>query len=487
MSSDLKNKTIKATFWSFIDAVGSRLVQFAIGIILARLLLPEQFGLIGMLTIFLAVSQTFLDSGFGAALIQRPMITEIDISSTFYFNILVGVIAAGCLCVISPWVAGFYNQPILTPLLKIMSLMLVINAFGLVQSVLLTRAIDFKTQTKVTIIASVLSGAIGIIMAYRGYGVWSLVVQQLAGASFRVILLWIFNKWRPAWLFSLQSLREMFGFGSKLLASGLLNTIFDNIYLIVIGKLFSPADLGYFTRANSMQQLPSSTISGMIGRVTFPVFSSIQHDRERVKRGMKKALAVLVLVNFPVMIGLAVVARPLVQVLLTEKWLPCVPYLQLLCLVGLMFPLHLINLNVLQAMGRSDLFLRLEIIKKVLIVINIAITWRWGILAMIGGQVVTSLFSYYLNAYYNKVLLNYSIWEQIRDVYPYLINAGLMGGVIHVIIYLPCTSLLWLLICQLTAGIFVYMLLCWLFHCSAYLEMYQMVLRKLSFDSICNK
>jgi O-antigen/teichoic acid export membrane protein len=221
-----------------------------------------------------------------------------------------------------------------------------------------------------------------------------------------------------------------------------------------------------------------------VGRVTFPVFSTIQNDPERVKRGMKKALTTLVLINFPLMIGLAVVARPLVLVLLTDKWEPCVPYLQLLCLVGLMFPLHLINLNVLQAMGRSDLFLRLEIIKKVLIIINIVITCRWGIIAMITGQIITSFVSYYLNAYYNKALLNYSVWEQIRDLYPYLINALLMGGLVYAMIYLPITRHSILLLCQVITGGAVYLLLCRIFRFSAYMDLQQMVVSRLPFQAI---
>lgn len=479
MNSELHSKTVRAGIWSFIEAICLRGLQFVVGIILARLLLPEQFGLVGMLMVFMAIAQTFLDSGFGAALIHKQNISEQDICSVFYFNLLMGFIAAVCLCVAAPYVAEFYSQPILTPMLRVLSIVLVVNAFGLVQGVLLTRAIDFKMQTKVTIIASFLSGFIGIGMAYWGYGVWSLVVQQIANAIFRTLLLWIFNSWRPAWLISLQSLQEMFGFGSRLLASGLLNTIFDNVYLVVIGKLFSPADLGYFTRANSLQQLPSATLARVVGRVTFPVFSTIQNDPERVKRGMKKALTILMLVNAPMMIGLAVVARPLVLVLLTAKWAPCIPYLQLLSLVGLLFPLHLINLNVLQAMGRSDLFLQLEIIKKVLIVCNIALTFRWGIEAMITGQIVTSIVSYYLNAYYNKSLLNYSIWEQIGDLYPYMLNALLMGGAAYSLVYISFTSPLLLLACQVAMGGLVYLTICRILQLSAYTDLQQMVTTRL--------
>lgn len=469
--------------WSLFDAIGQRGVQFIVGIILARLLLPEQFGLIGMLLVFIAVAQTFIDSGFGAALIQKQNVTEKDTCSIFYFNILVSCISAGCLCLFAPWVASFYGQPILAPMLQVLSSALVINSFGQVHNILLTKALDFKARAKITMYASVLSGLIGIGMAHWDYGVWSLVAQQIGSAIFSTIFLWVFSAWRPARLFSFQSLREMFSFGSKLFASGLLNTIFDNIYLVVIGKLFSPADLGYYTRANTLQQLPSSTLSSVVGRVTFPVFSTIQDDPERVKRGMKKALTMLVFINFPLMIGLAVVARPLVLVLLTEKWTPCIPYLQLLCLVGLMYPLHLINLNVLQALGRSDLFLRLEVIKKVLIALNIVITWRWGIMAMITGQVVVSLISYYLNAYYNKALLKYSFFTQIGDLFPYLVSSLFMGGIVYVMNSSPIESPILLLSCQVVVGGFLYLTVCYLFRLAAFMDLKQLVFARLSFST----
>jgi len=318
-------------------------VQFVIGIVLARLLFPEQFGLIGMLTIFMAVIRTFLDSGFGAALIQKREVTQTDICSIFYFNIAIGLVTAGLLCLGAPWIAAFYNQPILTPLTRALSLTIVINSFGLIQSTILVKNINFKTQTKVTMISGILSGSIGITMAGFGFGVWSLVVQQIAASFFSTVSLWAFSSWRPALILSFDALREMFGFGSRMLFSGVLNQIFDNIYLVVIGKLFSAVDLGFFTRAKSLNDIPSQTLADMTGRVTFPVFATIQDDPARLKRGLNRTLTTLVLLNFPMMIGMAVMARPLVLVLLTEKWAPCIPFLQLLCLAGLLYPLHLMN------------------------------------------------------------------------------------------------------------------------------------------------
>lgn len=478
MPHDLKKKAIRGIKWTFVEVIGLRGVQFVVGIVLARLLMPEQFGLIGMLMIFMALAQVFLDSGFGAALIQKQDITQKDICSIFYFNILVGIVATVCLCGIAPLVANFYNQPILKSLLRLMSVVLVINSFGLVQNVLLRKSLDFKTQTQVSLAASLLSGIIGVAMAYRGFGVWSLVAQQLSAAVIRTSLLWVFTSWRPIWVFSLQSLQSMFGFGSKVLCASLLNTIFDNIYYLVIGKMFSPTALGYYTRADNLQQLPSNTLAAMVSRVTFPVFSMIPDDLDRIKRGMTKALTLLSLVNFPLMIGLAVVARPLVIVLLTDKWQPCVSYLQLLCMVGLIFPLHLINLNILQAMGRSDMFLRLEVIKKIMVALAIIITWHFGIMAMITGQVAVSFAGYYLTMYYNKKLLRYSIWGQIKDLFPYLINAMLMGLVIYMMNYIQFQNILVSLLIEVFVGFVVYVGLCWLQKLPVFLEIWKMGWRK---------
>ena len=480
----LGSRTVRALFWSFLQAAADRGMQFIIGIVLARLLFPEQFGLIGMLTIFMAVIRMFLDSGFGAALIQKREVTQSDICSIFYFNILVGLAATGLLCLAAPWIASFYRQPILIPLTRALSLTIVINSFGLIQSTILTKQINFRTFTKVSLISGMFSGTLGIALAASGFGVWSLVAQQITASLLTTANLWYFSPWRPSLLFSFNSLRNMFGFGSRLLFSGILNSIFDNIYLLVIGRLFSAVDLGYFTRAKALNDLPTQTLSEMVGRVTFPVFSSIQDDSDRLKRGLKKALTFLVLVNFPMMIGLAIIARPLVLVLLTEKWIATVPYLQLLCLAGLMYPLHVINLNVLQSLGRSDLFLRLEIIKKLMIVINIAITWRWGISAMIYGMIITSIIAYYMNSYYNGTLVGYPIREQVRDLFPYLIMSLLMGIGVFAAGMLPLSNQWSMLLVQITTGAIVYVFLCRAFRLRAFMDIYQEMWNRMSLVSV---
>jgi O-antigen/teichoic acid export membrane protein len=478
MNDDIKRVTTHGLFWSFFERIGQQGIQFFIAIILARLLLPEQFGLIAMLTIFMAVAQSFVLSGFGSALIQKQNANHLDECSMFYFNILVGFFVAGVLFLSAPLIAAFYRIPLLTPLTQVLSLNLIINAFGIVHTTLLTKRIDFKAQMKVSVIAIVLSGSIGVIMAYQGYGVWSLVAQSISSNLFRTALLWVVLPWRPSWIFSWVSLRSMFSFGSKLLFSGLLDTIYNNLYLVVIGKMFSAADLGYYTRAQQTQQLPVDSLSVTVGRVTFPVFSSMQDDKARLKRGTRKALSTLAMLNFPLMIGLAVVAKPMVLVLLTAKWLPCVPYLQLLCVVGMLYPLHSINLNVLLAQGRSDLFFRLELLKKLLVTMAIVLTWRWGIKVMIYGQIATSFIAYYMNSYYTGKLLSYPLLEQLKDFVPILGLASLMGCGVFLVGYIPSKSNLMLLFSQVSIGVILYVLLCNFLKTSSFLEIRSMAQEK---------
>jgi len=432
-----------------------------------------------MLTIFMAVAQSIIDSGFGSSLIQKQDASHVDECSIFYFNVVVGLIAAGAMCVCAPWIAAFYRTPLLVPLSRVLSLNLIINSFGIIQTTLLTKRVEFKKQFVVSLIATIASGGVGVAMAYCEYGVWSLVGQSVSSNLMRTILLWFVIRWRPAPLFSMESLRSMFPFGSRMLLSGLLETVFSNLYLLVIGKVSSATDLGYYSRAQQTQQFPVVSLSSAVNRVTYPVFAKVQTDKVRLKRGVAKALTTLAMVGFPVMIGLAVVSRPLVSVLLTDKWLPSVPYLQLLCVVGLLYPLHAINLNVLKAQGRSDLHLRLEIIKKALNVIAIGVTWSWGITAMICGQLVVSAAAYYLNSYYTGKLLDYRLWEQLRDVLPTCVLACAMGLGVYAVGLVECGNDLVLLMIQVAAGVLLYGVLCHIAGLSSFMEMESMLLARL--------
>jgi len=470
MTHSFKAKTIRGLLWSSLEQGGRQGIHVVITIILARLLLPEQFGLIGMLAIFLGVAQSFIDSGFASALIQREKATHVDECSIFYFNILIGILAAGLLCAVAPWIASFYEQPRLTSLTRVLSLKLIISAFGVVQISLLTKRLDFKTQLKIGVIATVLSGAVGVTMAVHGFGVWSLVAQSLGLSLVQTVLLWIFNTWRPGLVFSFTALREMFGFGSRLLVSGLLNRIFEDIHLLVIGKLFAVGDVGLFYQAKRLPQIVTQNVSGPVARVVFPAFATIQDDAVRLKHCMRKAVTVLSFANFPLMIGLAVVARSFVIVLLTDKWLPAVPYIQLMCVVGLLYPLHAINLNLLKAKGRSDLFLRLEVLKRILVVISIAVCYRWGITGLIYGQIVVSLLAYYLNSYYTGKLIRYPMTEQVVDFLPCLAISLVMGCAVYLVQYLPVADHAVVLTIQVFCGAAVYLGLNYVFSISACLE-----------------
>ncbi len=436
MASELKQKTIKGLLWSAVDNFSNLGVSFIIGIILARLLSPDDYGIVAMVVIFFAIAQTFVDSGFSNAIVRKKDRTESDLSTCFYFNIFVGLGFYVLLFLCSPFIADFYNQPILSPIVKISGLNVLINSLCIVQQAQFTIQIDFKTQAKVTLTSTVISGILGILLAYFGYGVWALVWQGVIGSFIRMLLLWIFSKWRPRESFSKDSFHYLFGYGSKLLASGLLDTTYNNIYPIVIGKFYSPAQLGNFSRALSFAQLPSSNITSILQRVTFPVLSTIQDDIPRLQANYRRLLKLSAFIVFPLMMGLASVAFPLIRVVLTPKWEGCSLYLQIICFALILYPIHAINLNLLQVKGRSDLFLRLEVIKKIVGVCIMCITIPLGITAMCIGMVVSSLISLFINTYYTGKLINIGCLKQIRDLLPILFNSLLMGSMVYLFIQL---------------------------------------------------
>lgn len=427
----MRKKTIAALKWSFAGTVGTQAIQFIISIVLARLLVPSEFGLIAMLSLFLALAASMLDSGFGSALIQKQSISRQDESSVFYFNIAVSLLMFGSLWAAAPPIARFFGEPALTPLCRFLGLNLVINSFGLVQGVLLIKRLDFKTQSQVAMAACVISGLLGVTMAWQGCGVWSLAAQALAYNVVRVLLYWLLNPWRPAAVFSLASLKSMFPFGSRLLFSGLLNTVFENSYQLVIGKLYSKNDLGFYTRGLSTQRLPVSLITTILSQVAFPAFSSIQDDRPRLKSAYRKTIVFAGFLTFPVMLGLLAVARPLFLLLFGAKWAPSIGYFEILCLAGMLLPLHALNLNVLMAIGRSDIFFRLEIIKKVVVGVALLSTLRLGIQAMVWGQVASSILCLAVNTYYSGILIAYPLREQLRDVLPGFLLSGVMAAAVY--------------------------------------------------------
>jgi len=450
---ELRKKTISGMFWSFTDYVGNQLVQFVIGIILARLLTPSDYGLVGIVMVFIIISQTFVDSGFSQALIRKMVINKKDYSTVFFFNITISTLIYFTIILISPYIGSFFHQKEIVPVLKVLSLILIIDSLMIVQKIILIKNIDFKKQAKLSMIANISSGIIGIILAYYGYGVWSLVYRSILNSILLTSLLWIFTKWKLSFEFSFESLKEMFNFGSKLLISGLLNTIYNNVNYFIIGKYFPMNELGFYSRADQFKNLLSNNFTMTIQRVSYPALASIQNDKVKLKYGYKSIIKLTMFISFILMFGLAAVAKPMVLTLLGEKWLGCVEYLQLLCFAGVLYPLHALNLNILNVKGRSDLYLKLEIIKKILVVPVIIIGIAIGIKAMIIGMIVNSIIAYYINAYYSGRLISYPIKEQFKDIFPSFALSLTVGIIVFIIGNIIPLSAIIKLIVQILLGI----------------------------------
>lgn len=461
MSVSLKQKTVTGILWSSIERFSVQGVQFVIMIIMARILLPSDYGMIGMLAIFIAISQALIDSGFSNALIRKTNRSDVDFSTVFYFNIVIGILLYLILFFTSPLIAEFYKTPELTNLTRIIALNLFINSLAVVQRAILTIRIDFKTQAKASFCAALLSGIIGIIMAYTGFGVWAIAVQTVSNGFINTGLLWILSKWKPLRVFSYHSFKELFFFGSKLLFAGLLNVIYQNIYTIVIGKKFHSTDLGYYTRADQFAQFPSSNLTGIMQRVTFPILSEIQDDKERLAKAYRKFLRLSAFIIFPLMTGLAAVAYPFIGCLLTEKWNFTALLLQIICFSYMWYPIHAINLNLLQVEGRSDLFLKLEIYKKLLGVVVLCVTIPMGLVAMCWGAVVSSLLALVLNTYYTNKLIRVGLIKQLRDLSPALFYSFSMSAVVHFFIHLIDQQFLQLFL-GIIVGIVYYFLISYL-------------------------
>jgi len=419
--NSLKKKTVHGVSWSVIDNIASSGISFLVGIVLARILSPAEFGILGMITVFIAVSNSIVDSGFSNALIRKNDAKDIDYNTVFYFNLLLGCLLYLILFISANAISLFFKEPLLIPVIRVMGLVLIINAISIIQRTLLVKNVDFKTQTKVSLISSLTSGIVGIGMAVYGFGVWSLVGQQISKQLLNTIFLWVYSAWRPAKEFSRQSFNELFGFGSKLLVSGLIDTIYKNIYYLIIGKFYSAVQLGQYTRAEQFSMVFSSNLTSVVQRVSYPVLSSIQDEGERLKQAYRRVIKSTMLVTFACMLGLAAVAKPLILILIGEKWLPAVGFIQILCFAEMLYPLHAINLNMLQVKGRSDLFLKLEIIKKVIAILPISLGVFYGIEFMLWGSVFVSFLAYILNSYYSALLIDYSTWAQLKDILPTLL------------------------------------------------------------------
>ena len=476
-STSLKQKTMIGLFWSFADLMANHGIQFIIQIILARILLPEHFGVIGMIIVFIALSESIVDSGFTQALIRDQDTSQDDYSTVFHFNLFVAIVMYVLLFISAPMISIFFEEPQLINIIRILSLVLIINSLGIIQKVMLVKSIDFKTITKVSVIAVIVSGSVTITFALLGFGVWSLVINIISMQLVQTLLFWFFNKWVPSIAFKVQSFKKFFKFGYKLLLSGLIDTFYNNLYFLIIGRLYSTGQLGYYTNAVKIRDLASQSIAAAVQRVSYPILSSIQDDESRLKAGFRKIIKMSGFINFPLMSGLAAIATPLFSLLLGDKWIPSVIYFQLLCLAGMLYPLHAINLNILQVKGRSDLFLLIEIIKKGVLTIFIitSLLFELGIIGLIGAAVLNSYISLFINTYFSAKEIAYSAKEQMKDLVPIFMISIIMGIVVFSFGNVLPLFDFWILIIQVIMGISLYILLSKLARISELGILYQMI------------
>lgn len=478
MATTLKQKTIHGVGWSFLDNISSAGITFLVGLVLARLLTPEQYGIMAMIAIFIAISNSIIDSGFSNALIRKPNVKRIDYSTVFYFNLMVSIVLYLLLFISAPAISLFFNESLLIDVIRVIGCVLIINALGIIPRTRFVKNIDFKIQTKVSLISSLSSGIIGIGMALGGMGVWSLVGQQLSRQLLNSLFLWFYSKWVPVWEFSIDSFKELYTFGSKLLLSGLLETLYKNIYYIIIGHFYSSAQLGQYTRSEQFSSIFSSNLTAVVQRVSYPVLSSIQDDSQRLLSAYRKVIKSTMLITFACMMGLAAVAKHLIIILIGEKWIPAVGFLQILCFVGMLYPLHSINLNILQVKGRSDLFLKLEIIKKLIAIGPIVIGLFCNIEWMLVGSVLTNFIAFFLNSYYSAPLIGYPTQQQIVDILPSFLVSLLVAAVMWSLSFMKMSNYFVLLL-QMGVGIILAFVIYEHLRLPEYVEAKQMVLSML--------
>ena len=460
--SSLKDKAIKGVFWSLIERFGNQFIQFFIGLLLARILMPEDYGILGMILIFISLAQVFSEGGFPSALIRKNKIRNIEYSTVFWFNLFVSIVCYIVLFLSASSIAKFFNEPQLISITKVVGLNIIINALGIIQKTILIKDLNFKSQETINLSSILVSGLIGLILAFNGMGVWSLVYQNLIRNLMVSLSFWIISSWRPLFVFSFTAFKQLFRFGSNMMLSSIINSISENLNAIIIGKLFTAKNLGFYTRANQFQKLPVSSVYGAIGAVSYPVLSELQGDINKLRLGYRSMIKMIGFTLFPIMAILAAVSDSMIHVVLTDKWLPASDILKVLTLIGLFYPLHAINLDILKIKGRSDLFLKLEIIKQILNVITILFSYKYGVMGLVWASVALNIVCFIINAWYSKEFINYSIPNQIKDLSIFLF----LSVIIYVMLYFINVNFshptIFLVIAPLI-GLFFYIFLAYLF------------------------
>lgn len=473
--NSLKGKAVKGVVWNAINTYTIQGFQFVIGIVLARLLTPSDYGLVGMTAIFFAISGVFIDSGFGSALVQKKDRNEDDYCTVFYVNLVASLFFYCVLFVIAPYVAAFFEQPLLKDLMRVSALTLIINALVGTSRNKLYVAVDFKTTTKVSVISSIISGCVALCCAYNGLGVWTFVIQGLVSSVVSAFLLFYFVRWIPQRKFSKSSFNRLFGYGSKILAASLINVIYDNLYGFIIGKKFSAASLGVYAKGDNFASFAGNTTASVLQSVAFPVLSDIQDDKPRLIAAYSRYIKMVAFFVFPFLMGLCGVAKPFILFLITDKWISCVIILQILCFAYLWSGIIRINLNLLHVSGRSDLVLKLEIVKKIVAIIILFVSIFYGIIGMCIGRVVYALVAFYMNTYYTKKLYNYGFLTQVKEIFPvFMLSFSMMIIALLISNYIttPCLSLL---VSFITCSVY-YVVACYLFRVSSLFELREIIM-----------
>lgn len=448
----LKQKTINGVFWSSVERFSTQGVGFLIGLFLARILSPQDYGTIAMLTVFISLSGIFIDSGFTSALIRKKDRDIKDTSTIFYFNTLIGVLCYLILFFCAPLIADFYNIETLKPLVRIVAITVIFNSSCVIQQTIMVINLNFKLLAKISMACIIVSGIVGIVMALNGYGVWALAFQQLSSSVLRFVLMWIFARWRPQKIFCKESFKALFPYGSRYFVSGVIEVVYNNIYSIIIGKVYSPASLGTYNRAEQLANFPSTNITGIIQKVTYPVLSSLQDDDHRLRESYIKLLRFSSFIIFPLMLGLAAVADPLIRLILTDKWSDSIILLQIICFALMWFPVHALNVNVLEVKGCYKLFLRPQIVKKLFGVVILVIAIPYGIKAIAISTVITSVFALGINLYYTKKIISINMLTQLKFITPFFINSLIMAGLSYVMTLLFTDNIVRLIMAILTGG-----------------------------------
>lgn len=470
----LKKKTLGGFIWRFAERCGAQGVQFVVSIILARLLMPEAFGTISLMMVFINILSVFIDSGMGSALIQKKDADDLDFSTVFYFNLFMCSFMYLILFLCAPLIAEFYNNSELTLLVRVIGLSLLFSGVKSIQQAYVFKNMLFKNFFFSTLIGTVISAVVGITVAYKGYGVWALISQNLTNNVIDMIIIWCLVKWRPKWTFSFERLKGLFSYGWKLLASALLDTGYNQLRALIIGKVYSTADLAYYTKANNFPSIIITNVNSSIDSVLLPSMSSVQDSVESVKGMTRRAMKTSIYVMAPLLMGLAACGQSVISILLTDKWLPSYPFMVIFCITYVFYPVHTANLNAIKALGRSDLFLKLEIIKKVVGITAILITFKISVMAMAYSLLVTSVLSQIINSWPNKKLMNYSYIEQLKDILPGILLAAFMGGCVYCVNFLHLNNWLTLII-QVPLGVIIYIGLSALFKLESFTYVLNMI------------